>query len=315
MRSAQDVRSTIRSRVEGSKLATAQAASLEPEELVGLIRSAVATGKLRSADKLRSFLISAYKAAIAARFDASADEALAAFEIKTNPASVIPPIKGGKGVPGARHLDDRDLGAFLRELLPNTSLGAQAVTLALFLGGQRAQQTARIRLADVNGDVRILDPKGRRERPREHWLPLLGRAKAIVEARVAAARQVGDEFLFESVDTKTGKRAHTRSESMNDAVKAARDAVTAAGHRWSESAQGFTLEDLRRTAETHLARLGISKDDRAQLLSHGLGGVQARHYDRHEYMAEKRAALEKWNSHLEKLAAGRRGLRVVSPRR
>ena len=31
---------------------------------------------------------------------------------------------------------------------------------------------------------------------------------------------------------------------------------------------------------------------RAHLQSHGLGGVQARHYDRHDYLEEKRGALE-----------------------
>lgn len=41
-----------------------------------------------------------------------------------------------------------------------------------------------------------------------------------------------------------------------------------------------------------MAALGVSKDIRAQVQSHGLGGIQARHYDRHEYMFEKRAALE-----------------------
>ena len=188
-----------------------------------------------------------------------------------------------------------------------TLLGARPqLGSRLWLGGQRAQQTARVRLADVNGDIRLLDPKGRREQPREHWLPLLGRAKRIVTARVKAAREVGDEYLFQSVDSKTGACAHVRSETMNEAVKTARDAATRAGHRWSESAEGFTLKDLRRSSETLLAKLGVSRDDRAQLLSHGLGGVQARHYDRHEYMAEKRAALIKWSAFLERHAKSRR---------
>jgi hypothetical protein len=55
----------------------------------------------------------------------------------------------------------------------------------------------------------------------------------------------------------------------------------------------FTPGDLRRTVETRLAAAGIAKDVRAQLQSHGLGGVQDRHYDRHDYLPEKRAALEK----------------------
>ena len=43
-------------------------------------------------------------------------------------------------------------------------------------------------------------------------------------------------------------------------------------------------------------------DLRGQLLSHGLGGVQAVHYDKHSYLPEKTAALEKlekWERHLE----------------
>ena len=54
----------------------------------------------------------------------------------------------------------------------------------------------------------------------------------------------------------------------------------------------FTLGDLRRTVETRLAAEGVSLEIRAQLQSHGLGGVQAKHYDRHDYLAEKRGALE-----------------------
>ena len=56
-----------------------------------------------------------------------------------------------------------------------------------------------------------------------------------------------------------------------------------------------------------LAALGVSSDIRAQVQSHGLSGVQARHYDRHNYMAEKRSKLEAWNQHLEALVSGRAG--------
>ena len=54
----------------------------------------------------------------------------------------------------------------------------------------------------------------------------------------------------------------------------------------------FTVGDLRRTVETRLAGEKVSKDVRAQLQSHGLGGVQDRNYDRHDYLDEKRDALE-----------------------
>lgn len=81
-----------------------------------------------------------------------------------------------------------------------------------------------------------------------------------------------------------------------------------------EAREGFELRDLRRTCETMLAALGVSSDVRAQLQSHGLGGVQTRHYDRHTYMNEKLAALEKWQRHLDLLTSGKTGRIVEMPR-
>ena len=75
------------------------------------------------------------------------------------------------------------------------------------------------------------------------------------------------------------------------------------------------MRDVRRTAETLLARMGISRDERAQLLSHGLSGVQVQHYDRHGYMSEKRAALEAWERELDTIQAGETGSNVVRMRR
>ena len=56
--------------------------------------------------------------------------------------------------------------------------------------------------------------------------------------------------------------------------------------------------DIRRTAETLLAGMRVPRDVRAHLLSHGVSGVQAQHYDRHDYMAEMREALEAWEARL-----------------
>lgn len=42
-----------------------------------------------------------------------------------------------------------------------------------------------------------------------------------------------------------------------------------------------------------LAANGVSREIRGQLQSHGLAGIQARHYDGYDYMPEKRQALEK----------------------
>ncbi|QCX51681.1 hypothetical protein [Ralstonia pseudosolanacearum] len=46
------------------------------------------------------------------------------------------------------------------------------------------------------------------------------------------------------------------------------------------------------SGETALAAARISKDVCGRLQSHGITGVRDRHYDGHEYMDEKRHALE-----------------------
>jgi hypothetical protein len=58
--------------------------------------------------------------------------------------------------------------------------------------------------------------------------------------------------------------------------------------------------DLRRTGRTGLAKLGINKDVAERILNHvraDMVGV----YDTHDYLDEKRAALQKWSDHLKSL--------------
>ena len=75
------------------------------------------------------------------------------------------------------------------------------------------------------------------------------------------------------------------------------------------------MRDIRRTCETMLAGMGISKDTRSQLLSHGLSGVQAAHYDRYEYINEKRAALVAWEKRLEEITSGKTAANIVPMKR
>jgi len=59
-----------------------------------------------------------------------------------------------------------------------------------------------------------------------------------------------------------------------------------------QSIDAFQLKRLRSGVETLLAARGISREVRGQLQSHGLTGVQARYYDGHDSMREKREALD-----------------------
>jgi integrase len=64
------------------------------------------------------------------------------------------------------------------------------------------------------------------------------------------------------------------------------------------------LHDLRRTLRTGLAELGVSFEVAERVLNHAMPGLQAV-YNRHNYLAEKRAALALWAEHVLALAEKR----------
>ena len=64
-----------------------------------------------------------------------------------------------------------------------------------------------------------------------------------------------------------------------------------------------------------LQKLGVDKEVRAHVLSHGRSrGVQGKHYERYDFLAEKRAALEKWADHLQRIIDPKREAKVVKLR-
>jgi integrase len=52
----------------------------------------------------------------------------------------------------------------------------------------------------------------------------------------------------------------------------------------------WTLHDLRRTARSLMSRAGVPSDHAERVLGHVIGGIRAT-YDRHDFAAEKAAAL------------------------
>ena len=67
--------------------------------------------------------------------------------------------------------------------------------------------------------------------------------------------------------------------------------------RLEDKTRRFTPHDLRSTARSHLAALGVPVLIAERCLNHSLGGLVAV-YDQHDYMTERRAALELWAAFL-----------------
>jgi integrase len=290
-----------------SDLVERKAASIPVDDFVVLLARLTEVGKGRTAGKLRSYLRAAYSLAMRAKTDPDAPLVMRTFGISANPIASIGALSRYNRI-RTRSLNSEELSQFLRRLqaLPETPK-RDLVLLCLLLGGQRPSQLLRVRLVDLDltaGTITLYDPKGARTQPRTHVLPVPDTAGLILHrlaARAIAFPANGDSHspLLFTNDGQRGVRVETVSALVNELAS---EMLTAKQLR-----EGFELRDLRRTCETMLAALGVSSDIRAQVQSHGLGGVQARHYDRHNYMAEKRSTLETWSRQLEALVNGKVG--------
>lgn len=288
------------------------AASITMEDILRIIRHVVDAGKLRQADKLRCHIRAAYGAAIHARQDATSLPALGALHISSNPAREIVAIRGARKAKD-RALSEEELKSYWRHLSSRDSPGSALLRFHLLTGGQRIEQLARCTLADLDGEFQTLilhDPKGRRLDARKHVVPLSAEALEVLQSmQTVPALQSGQhnanvqevnscsiqtgshitqiprvQYLWTVTAGQTGACYTTASKELKSIVKQMQEAQELPGG-------SFTLGDIRRTVETRLAALGISREIRAQLQSHGLSGVQTRHYDRHDYLQEKKDAL------------------------
>jgi integrase len=67
----------------------------------------------------------------------------------------------------------------------------------------------------------------------------------------------------------------------------------------------WRLHDLRRTVVTGMARLGVPPHVADKVLNHQCGTISgvAAVYQRHEFLAERKDALDRWAAHVEQLVA------------
>jgi integrase len=281
-------------------IAALPAQYITAHQIAAMVRKVAEQGKDRAAGILRSYLSAAFNAARKAPFDAKLPAALIAYGVESNPVEPVSTIAVQRG---DRTLTADELKSYMATL-SDDDLSDQALKLALFAGGQRMAQLLRAKVSDYDEDtqtLRLWDGKGKRSAPREHLLPLAPKAADIVEYLSERAQALKTPLLFSSfgskqlVETTPGKRATAICKAMGG--------------------EAFDLRDMRRTCETMLAGMSISKDTRAQLLSHGLSGVQAAHYDRHSYTDEKRAALVAWEQRLDDIATGKKVANVVQMKR
>jgi integrase len=255
-------------------------ANLVTGEQVGdMMRRLFESGYGRTANKLRSYVRAAYALAKDARAKASIPVKFKSYNIRMNPADDTKP-ETSSNLPDKRPLNQEEMQAYWEALQAIEGIKGAVLRLHLLTGGQRIAQLVKLRTADIqeggvgDGYITIFDGKGKPgTSPRPHNIPLTD------ESAEALLRCEPQGVYALSTD---GGVTHIGATTLG---KWAKDAAPS-------YIEDFTAKRIRSGVETLLASARISKDIRGRLQSHGVSGVQDRHYDGHDYMLEKYETLE-----------------------
>ena len=164
-----------------------------------------------------------------------------------------------------------------------------AVLKLLLLTGCRLNEVAGMRRSELSDDGATWTIPGTRTKNRRvHIVPLPPLARELI------ASVCGNGELVFTTDGKSPVRVGSKiKQRLDKAMKI----------------PPWRLHDLRRTAVTGMAELGIRPDVIELVVNHvsGVRGGIAGVYNRSELLPERRVALERWAAHIENLVTGRAG--------
>lgn len=255
-------------------MAQTPASEITQDQVIDMLRRLTEQGKGRTSNKLRTYLRAAYQCAVGVRVTASIPVAFKAYGVHIN--AVAQTRRDGRfDRADKRPLTADELRAYWRLIEKLPDLRGRCLRLHLLTGGQRIEQLVRLRWTDVRADsITIYDTKGRPgQGARMHMVPIIKAARRDLQA----FEHTGDHVF----STTKGVKSISGTTLSGWAAQVVGDAI-----------EGFQLKRVRSGVETLLAANRISREIRGHVQSHGLTGIQAQHYDGHDYMLEKRQALE-----------------------
>lgn len=236
--------------------------------------------------------------------------------IEANPFALTQPVKAE--IARDRILNDDELRLLSMAITRLDWPWRQYFTLAM-MTGQRREECAGMRWSEIDlladNPVWVL-PSSRTKNSREHAVPLSPQVAALLKGidRVQTSDTAnGVERITDSpfVFTTTGK---TPISGFSKAKEHLDKAITEVSREEAKTRGGDAVEvapwrihDLRRTVASGMARLGIGVAVAEKVMNHvsgtfaGIVGV----YQRHDFLAEKRHALNLWADHIAGLTTER----------
>lgn len=262
-----------------------------PDDISELIARLIGRGAKVQANRLHSYLKAAFNAGI--KHDAS--PAARGSDIRFN--IIVNPVDKVERDTNAENVDDRELSfTELKELwnYQGDAISARnllMLKLIILMGGTRPGEISGAKIDEIDLENRLWSfPPLRIKNRRWHLLPITDLAANLIKEAIEQTNR-RDVYLFPNRDSRDRPiNSSTLPHSVEDFCRVA-------------EFERFQPKDLRRTVKTRMGEISIVKFIRDVIQNHARTDVSSKHYDRWEYLPEKREALEKWAEYLERIVA------------
>ena len=274
-----------------SALLERPAHQITKEDVLDTLTPIAQRGALVHCDNVRAYLRAAFELGLNAESMTRWRGQAAKFNLQHNPVATVKKTVSRK--PRGMRALSRDE---VRQVWHSDNLTAPMLLALKFLlaTGQRVEEVLHATWAefDLGQMVWIIPGERRKTRGKTsepHIVPLTDFHLQLLDE---IKRETGhDTYLFPA----QGGATPRRYDVLTNAV---RKYVAASGM------VSFSPRDIRRTFKTLSGSMGISLEMRNRLQGHAMTDVGSIHYDRYDYLTEKRAAMAAWTSDLTEIVKG-----------
>ncbi|MEK9848677.1 MAG: integrase arm-type DNA-binding domain-containing protein [Rhodospirillaceae bacterium] len=262
--------------------------ALTKDDILNILTPITQRGAPVHSDNVRTYLRAAFEFGLNAQSSTRWRGIAPEFGLEQNPVASI-----RKSVPRKRR-GQRSLSPSEIKTLWNTNLLSAPMLLAMkfiLSTGQRVEEVLHATWSEFNIEECLWIIPGDRRKTRAitaepHLVPLTDLHLGLLDEIRKTTQH--SEYLFPQ-SKGAGPR---RYDSLTHAT---RSWVTKAG------ISSFSPRDLRRTFKSVAGSFGISLEMRNRLQGHALTDVGSVHYDRYDYLTEKKEAMKLWSSELQKI--------------
>ncbi len=262
-----------------------KANQITKQDIIKILHPIVERGAMILANRTRAYLSTMFKFAMEFDDSVSAISKGVQFFIEGNPVTTVKkPLKEEK--PENRYLSKAEIKT-VWEAFDSSSISILRISVLklMLLTGSRLEALSGLLWHEINWEEKYITIPPERSKNGNFWvIPLAPTALRIL----SDLPRLNDHFVFPA----------------NNGIECLRtDSFNKATNRLCSNSgiSHFCPRDLRRTFKTLAGEIGMSKEIRDRIQNHSLSDVSSKHYDRYDYLTEKRIALEKWDQFIQRI--------------